>query len=127
MSTAALARSRYARDSVSTASPARPVTMLYDRLVRDLMTAEAALAKPDFEAAHHQLVHAQQIVQELAAGLDLSIWPEGEGLARLYAYLVEQLVAANVSKGVQIVTDCREIVEPLREAWHEAANQAPLP
>ena len=43
---ASMIRNRYVGDSVATASPARLVTMLYDRLVRDLVTAEAALAPP---------------------------------------------------------------------------------
>ena len=127
MTTAALMRSRYARDSVSTASPARLVTMLYDRLVRDLGAAELALAVPDLEAAHHELVHAQAIVHELASSLDLTTWPEGDGLANLYAWLLERLIAANTAKNAAIVAECRDIVEPLREAWHEAANaQTPI-
>jgi len=128
MSIAAAARNRYAQDSVTTASPARFVTMLYDRLLRDLTSAEVALSGRDLEAAHHQLVHAQDIVQELANSLDLSVWPAGEGLAQLYAWLLEQLLEANVTKNVEVVTACRGVVEPLRDAWHEAANtQVALP
>jgi flagellar protein FliS len=127
MTYAAAARARYARESVTTASPARLVTMLYDRLVRDLGAAELALAVPDPESAHHQLVHAQEIVAELAASLDLTVWPEGQGLADLYVWLLQRLTTANLRKDVAIVVECRGIVEPLREAWHEAANaQSPV-
>lgn len=122
MTTAALMRNRYARDAVTTASPSRLVTMLYDRLLRDLSAAETALVVPDLEAAHRELVHAQDIVHELASSLDLTIWPQGEGLAQLYAWLLERLVAANIGKDSAIVGECREVVEPLRDAWHEAAN-----
>ena len=121
MTYASAARARYAQESVGTASPARLVTMLYDRLARDLGAAELALAVPDLEAAHHQLVHAQDIVRELANGLDLSLWPEGEGLAQLYAWLLQRLTAANLRKDAAVVAECRDIVEPLRDAWHEAA------
>jgi len=122
MTYASAARSLYARDSVTTASPARLVTMLYDRLARDLAAADTALVVPDLEVAHRELVHAQDIVHELASSLDLTVWPEGEGLAHLYAWLLERLIAANIGKNRAIVAECREIVEPLREAWHEAAN-----
>jgi flagellar protein FliS len=122
MTTAALMRNRYARDAVTTASPQRLVTMLYDRLLRDLGAAETALVVPDIEVAHRELVHAQDIIRELAGSLDLAIWPEGESLAQLYAWLLERLIAANVSKDSMIVAECREVVEPLRDAWHEAAN-----
>lgn len=120
MSTAQLRR-RYAQDSVTTASPARLVTMLYDRLARDLATAELALSVPDIPAAHQALRHAQDIVAELAGSLRPEEWAGGPALANLYTYLLEQLVAANVHKDVALVAACSAIVEPLREAWHEAA------
>jgi len=123
MTTAAQLRSRYARESVTTASPARLVTMLYDRLVRDLDDAELAISLADLPAAHRLLRHAQDIVQELSSSLDVSRWEGGEGLQRLYTWLLERLVAANVAKDAVIVAECREVVEPLRDAWHEAANQ----
>ena len=123
MTTAAQLRSRYARESVTTASPARLVTMLYDRLVRDLDDAELAISLADNPAAHRLLRHAQDIVQELSSSLDVSRWEGGEGLQRLYTWLLERLVAANVAKDAAIVVECRGVVEPLRDAWHEAANQ----
>lgn len=122
MTTAAVLRSRYARESVTTASPARLVTMLYDRLVRDLMSAESALGRGDISESHNQLVHAQAIVAELTAGLDVAKWDGGPGLAELYRFLTSELVAANVGKDAARVVLCRELVEPLRDAWHEAAN-----
>jgi flagellar secretion chaperone FliS len=123
MTTAAQLRSRYAREAVTTASPVRLVTMLYDRLVRDLDDAELAISLANPQAAHAQLRHAQDIVQELSSSLDVSQWDGGPGLQRLYTWLLERLVAANVSKDATIVVECREVVEPLRDAWHEAANQ----
>jgi flagellar protein FliS len=122
MSTKARLRSHYARDSVTTASPVRLVTMLYDRLVSDLHDAEFAISIANPQTAHTALRHAQDIVQELSASLDVGRWPGGAGLKSLYIWLMEQLVAANLSKDGALVTGCREVVEPLRDAWHEAAN-----
>jgi flagellar secretion chaperone FliS len=123
MTTAAQLRSRYAREAVTTASPVRLVTMLYDRLVRDLDDAELAISLANPQAAHARLRHAQDIVQELSTSLDVSQWDGGPGLQSLYTWLLERLVAANVSKDAAVVVECREVVEPLRDAWHEAANQ----
>ena len=122
MTTAAQLRSRYARDSVQTASPVRLVTMLYDRLTRDLDDAELAISTANLQGAHNALRHAQDIVQELAGSLDTASWSGGEGLQSLYTWLMEQLVAANLTKDASLLTGCREVVEPLRAAWHEAAN-----
>lgn len=122
MTTAAQLRSHYARDSVTTASPVRLVTMLYDRLARDLDDAEFAIEMANPQSAHAALRHAQDIVQELSNSLDVGRWPAGEGLQNLYTWLMDQLVATNMSKDAALLAGCREVVEPLREAWHEAAN-----
>ncbi|HYH51553.1 MAG TPA: flagellar export chaperone FliS [Acidimicrobiia bacterium] len=119
---ASLIRNRYVGASVDTASPARLVTMLYDRLVRDLVTAEAALAGSDFEGANNALVHAQEIIWELAAGLDPTKWSGGPALAALYQFMLEELLNANVKKDAAKVSSVRELVEPLRDAWHQAAE-----
>lgn len=119
----ALLRDRYVAASVATASPARLVTMLYDRLVRDLGEAERALAAGEAAGAADQLRHAQEIVMELQSGLDPTAWSGGPALAQLYAYLLRELIAANVGRDAGRVAACRALVEPLRDAWHQAAAQ----
>jgi flagellar protein FliS len=120
MSTAAV-RARYVSNSISTASPQQLLVMLYDRLALDLERAEEALVAQDREGAHHQLVHAQQIVLELRASLKVEVWEGGPRLAALYAWLVGELIQANLKGDVRRVRDCRRVVEPLRDAWREAA------
>jgi flagellar protein FliS len=120
MSTAAV-RARYVTNSISTASPQQLLVMLYDRLALDLERAEDALVAQAREAAHHQLVHAQQIVLELRASLKVEVWDGGPRLAALYAWLVGELIQANLKGDVRRVRDCRKVVEPLRDAWREAA------
>lgn len=110
-------------DSVATASPARLLTMLYDRLVRDLTAAEAALERSDFTESNAQLVHAQEIIWELLASLDPTKWSGGPALASLYQFLLKELVAANLGRDVTKVRECRSVIEPLRDAWHEAAGE----
>lgn len=116
-----LHRARYVQDAIATASPARLLTMLYDRLVRDLTTAEAAIDRADFGDAHKQLVHAQDIIMELQGSLDVTVWRGAKGLSDLYGFLYGELVQANMRKDKAKVTSCLRLIEPLRDAWHEAA------
>lgn len=122
MTTQTQLRNRYAREAVTTASPAQLVVMLYDRLLKDLTAAEAGLGARDIQAGHNALIHAQDIVTELHATLDTSVWREGEALKRLYEYVLDQLMQANLAKDVQHVFNAREVIEPIREAWHEIAG-----
>lgn len=117
------ARARYAGTAVDTASPARLLVMLYDRLVRDLVTAERALSTQDLSTASSELLHAQQIVLELRTSLDLTVWDGAQRLSDLYSFLHGELVEANLRKDASRVRVCREIIEPLRDAWRTAALQ----
>lgn len=123
MNTATRMRNAYATESVTTASPARLLTMLYDRLIRDLLSAEQAIGAGSREVAGEQLLHAQAIVLELQSSLKVDVWEGGPGLSALYAFVYQELVAANVGQDAAKVRSCHDLLEPLRQAWHEAARQ----
>ena len=115
------ARARYASDSTDTVSPARLLTMMYDRLVSDLASAEAAMHRQDIAVTGERIGRAQEILLELAASLDVEAWPEGEPLRRLYFWMVSELWTARLRKQPEKVAECRELIEPLRDAWRMAA------
>lgn len=123
MTYTAQARSRYTADAVATASPARLLVMLYDRLVLDLVTAETAARGGDRERTSTELQHAQAIILELRTSLDLDAWDGAKGLSDLYTWLYGELVTANVRQDADLVATCRGLVEPLRDAWRQAALQ----
>ena len=116
---------RYLSDSLSTASPAALLVMLWDRLVLDLQRAEDAQRAEDRETAHTNLIHAQDIIRELQVGLDVEKWDGGPGLMALYTWMVQELVAANLSGDADRTAAVRvDLVEPLAEAWRQAALES---
>ncbi len=116
-------RDRYVQDAVSTASPATLLVMLYDRLVLDLLRAETALRDGKRDAANEQLTHAQDIISELANTLDVDAWEGARQLMSVYTFLHTTLVEANVKGDADSVVACRELIEPLQDAWQRAAKQ----
>jgi flagellar protein FliS len=126
MSTSAM-RARYLNDSITTASPGKLLVMLYDRLVLDLLQAEEGLRAGDRETGSGHLLHAQEIILELRTTLDTSVWSGGPGLASLYGFLLTELIGANVRGDADQVAACRSLIEPLRDAWREAALAAAAP
>jgi flagellar secretion chaperone FliS len=114
-------RDRYLQDSINTASPGTLLLMLYDRLVRDLTQGEEALRAGDREQSHEQLTHAQDIVLELRTTLDVDSWEGGPALADLYGWVLTELIKANINREPDRVAACRNLIEPLRDAWREAA------
>lgn len=117
------ARSRYLADAIATASPARLLTMLYDRLIVDLSRAERALRDGDRAAAAPYVGHAQEIVGELIGVLDVRAWEGAESLLSVYGFVLRELFAAGASGDVARVASCRTLLEPLCLAWHEAADE----
>jgi flagellar protein FliS len=117
------AQSRYLKDSVQTLTPARLVTMMYDTLVSDLAIAETAIADGDKYLANQRLVRAQRIVLELRSSLKPELWSGGQRLNALYNYWLQEIVQANIKKDASRLVACRAQIEPIREAWHQAARE----
>ncbi|MFI2753198.1 flagellar export chaperone FliS [Cellulomonas sp. P22] len=121
-------RSRYLADTVATVGPARLLTMLYDRMLLDVERAEVAQRQGDRVEGTAQLTHAQEIIAELIASLDTGVWDGGPGLLSLYSFLLTELIEASMTGDADRTAGCRELIAPLRDAWHDAAAAvAPAP
>jgi flagellar protein FliS len=118
------ARNAYMGSMVSTASPARLLVLLYDRLVLDLQRAAESQDADQHVAAAEHLMHAQEIVLELQSSLRVDLWSAGPQLSAIYSFVYTQLVQANVKRDVQLTRSCLSLVEPLASAWREAAAVA---
>jgi flagellar protein FliS len=120
---ATTARNAYVQSSVETASPARLLVMLYDRLVLDIQRGLEAQRAGNRPEAHNQLVHAQEIVIHLRSTLTVEAWDGGPGLASLYDWLHTELIKANVRKDATITEGCLGIARDLADTWKQAALQ----
>jgi flagellar protein FliS len=117
-------RAAYLDASVATASPARLLVMLFERLVLDVQRGLEAQRHGDFEETHRQLTHAQDIVMELQSSLRADQFKGGYDLAALYGFLHRQLVMANVRKDTSITDECLQMVTDLCDTWRQAALQS---
>ncbi|WP_328462701.1 flagellar export chaperone FliS [Actinoplanes sp. NBC_00393] len=115
-------RDRYLQDSINTASPGKLLVMLYDRMILDLMQGEEALRTGEREIANEKINHAQEIVLELRTTLEMDAWEGAPGLANLYGFILTELIGANIKRDADRVAGCRKLLEPLRDAWREAAS-----
>jgi flagellar protein FliS len=116
------ARARYLADAVATATPARRIVLLYDRLWLDIQRALAAQDGGELSARDH-LQHAQQIVAELLGSLDRTAWSGAADLAALYGYLLTELMAEAGEPRPGRLALISRIVSDLRATWQQAAEQ----
>lgn len=110
---------------VSDASAHRLVAMLFDGLLEAVAQARGALATGNLAAKGEAIGRAVRILDEgLKAGLDLR---EGGALAAdlsdLYAYIELRLTQANFRNDDAALLECRELVQPLRDAWAGIGQQ----
>ena len=119
-------RARFLDDAVATASPVRLVTMLYDRLLLDLTRGADAQSVGDRAGANTHLLHAQEIVLELAGSLRQDEWSGAAALASLYTFMHSELVRANVTGDPARTATVGGLVEPLAEAWRAAALEVAM-
>ena len=120
---------KYQEINITTASPMELVVFLYDECIRTLEKAEQAfqIAEPNrIEAISNSLLHAQDIITELAVSLDMERGGEiAHNLQRLYDFMVNQLSQAYIKKEVQPIRDVRKMMTDLKEAWVEVARKEP--
>ncbi len=120
-------RASYVTAAVETAAPSTLVTMLFDRLLLDVDRAAAAFERAETLEARSLVQHAQDIVAELMASLDVEVWDGGPALMSVYAFLYSSLVDAALHSDVEMLGACRELIASLTSTWHEAAALAAGP
>ncbi len=141
-------RNHYLRETVTTASPAKLVTMLYDRLLVGINRVQAVLAPAgagndtidldraagssattpldceSLDLVNGELLRCQRIVEELRGRLDHEVGGEiAANLANLYTFCLEKLIEANVTKSATPLHPVHSVVTELRDAWVQAVEQ----
>jgi flagellar protein FliS len=113
----------YVGETVATASPAKLLTLLYDKLAKDLGVARSALLAGRRLDAEDRIDHAREILLELMTTLDGRAWEGAADLAQIYAWMTSQLIAARVQGDAAVVANVQSLVMELGAAWHAAAEK----
>src|SRR5690606_35818261 len=101
--------------------------MLYDGALSNIRHAAEALDGRDAEAARRAILKAQDIVSELLSCLNVEQGGDiALNLRRLYLYVFNRLVQANVRKDRTILEEVDGILSDLRSAWAEIGKEVGL-
>lgn len=115
----------YQKAAVNTTDQRKLILMLYDGAIRFLTAAAARINKGDHYEAHKNLVKGKSIIAELLASLNLEQGGDIAGnLQRLYTYMFNELIEANVNKDVARITQVITLLKELRVGW-QSLNGAP--
>ena len=112
------AYAQYNNNKILTASPAELTLMLYDGAIRFCNIAEIAIEMKDIQKAHNNLMKVQRIIDYLRQTLDMK-YKVAEDFERIYMYLSERLIEANMKKDKEIVVEVNRHLHEVRDTWKE--------
>jgi flagellar protein FliS len=124
MSAAQSTVNQYQQVQISTADRGQLLVLIYDGGLRFLARAEKSLEEGDLVGFGHHLGRAQAIIAELLHTLDHKLGGEvATNLERLYRFMLEHLVEANLQKSPRHVADVRRILGIVAGAYRDIVAQ----
>lgn len=118
----ARAANLYKKVDLNSASKKDVLGRLYERLLRDLRDAGAAIELGDIAGKAQACDHASRIVTELTAALDHAAAAElCANLSALYGFVLDRIALAGSELRVKPLTEATHVVEVLRDAFAEAS------
>lgn len=112
------AYSQYNNSKILTASPAELTLMLYEGAIKFVNIAEMAIENNDIQKAHDNIVKTQKIIDYLRQTLDMK-YTVAQDFERIYVYLAERLVEANIKKDKEILEEVNSHLRSVRDTWKE--------
>jgi len=113
---------RYNNSKILTASPAELTLMLYDGAIKFCNIAIVAVEHKDIEKAHTNIVKTEHIIDYFRQTLDMK-YPVAEDFDRVYAYLNQRLVEANIKKDKEIMEEVNQHLRSMRYTWKEVMKK----
>src|SRR3990172_2899064 len=100
--------------------------MLYDGAIKFLTIATDKMEKGDTYEAHRNLIRGKSIIAELLASLNMEAGGEiALNLQRLYTYMFNELIEANLNRDIQRVSQVIGLLKDLRVGWQGIRQEAP--
>lgn len=116
------AASIYQENSVSTASSAKLLLMLYEGAIKFCRFAEMAIDERNVEIRNKNLIKVQNIITELTITLNKDAGEVAEQLSSLYEYMQNELIQANVKNDKGKVTGVKNMLQELHDVWYQIIN-----
>lgn len=113
-------KSDYLRNQVMSASPNKLIEMLIEGAIKSIKKAEMAIKDKKIEAANNEIVHAQDIVDELKFSVNKDI--EGDipqQLISTYDVVEQELIQANIHKDKNHLEIALTMLNELLDVWKQ--------
>jgi flagellar protein FliS len=114
---------QYQKIQVTTSNPEKILIMLYDGAINFTRIAIDKLAKGDVAGKGMYIGKTHAIVAELMEALNHKVGGDiSRQLQRLYIYLIDELVAANIKNKPEHLENAVRILTTMRDTWLQATE-----
>ena len=114
----------YLAAEVMTAPPQKLQLMLIDAAIRSAERARAMWRAGEHEEAGEALVHAQEVIGEMLAGLNQEAAPNLiKKVASVYVFVFRSLVEANLHRDQQKLDDAIRVLRTERDTWRQVCEK----
>lgn len=114
---------QYLRSKIMTASKGELTLMLYEGAIKFCNMAIMCIEKKDIPGANTNIQKTEAIIEEFQATLDHK-YPVAEDFEKVYKYLYDRLVQANLKKDPEILKEVLEHLRTMRDTWKEVMHTA---
>lgn len=114
----------YKNTAVATASREQILVMLYEAAIRHVKKASVSIQQNKIKEKCESIGKAHDIVNELVSSLDHKVGGAlAADLERLYNFIIEQLVMANLENSISRLQSCEKVLGTLLEGWKGALEK----
>lgn len=113
----------YLRNQVMSASPNKLIEMLIEGAIKNIKKASMAIEDGKIEAANNEIVHAQDIVDELKFSVNKDVGGDiPQQLISTYEIIGNELVQANIHKDKQHLDIALTMLNELLDTWKQVTK-----
>lgn len=116
------AYAQYNNSKILTASPAELTLLLYEGAIKFGNIAVTKIEAGDISGAHDNIVRVEKIIDYFRETLDMK-YPVAEDFERVYVYLSQRLVQANIKKDKEIMEEVLTHLRSMRDNWKEVMKK----
>lgn len=115
---------QYKQTSVKTANRGQILIMLYEAAIKHVKKASECIDRKDISGKGQSIIKVHDIVNELNNTLDFEVGGQiAKDLERLYMFMTDQLVKANLENKKEPLQQVQKLLETLLEGWRVAVDQ----
>lgn len=120
--------STYLTQQVMTASPAKLVSMLYDKALTSLREAVSAIEKGEIETRWKANARATEIISHMWSTLDREKGGEiAQNLEGLFSFILSRLPEVDLRNDPEPAREAIGLLEPIAESWRVLARGGEQP